>query len=397
MKFNLKNKQTFINTLLGNIDQLDISYYMQQNNESGATVSGTSNLLLCFNKTLLDILYKFDQQNAEFQSDQTESGDHICKNIDIEFIKNNLLKIEIDQDFIRSFSFKKSEFVCSTNCGTGNSNVDFMSVHPQMFLDYENTNLDGILTKPEQQTVVNSKLLGVTINDSNWIAKDDKKASRSYKLPTNIRYFSILNSKLNYNTTTLDITMSDGTKVPVQVYVDENMAEDIYSTKNKAFTVINDSTISLKFLLYVDTGNFQYLLDKNDNNINYHINVSVDNTIAATGNYSLVLYEKASLNKFPVNKIVYIKNVYEDEIIAIGKVINLTNNTLLLESVQSSSLSPIVLLNMDEIVLYKTYDLTSFKNASKYDLFKTLISQNLITFSNIIFDVTDFKIINELY
>jgi len=42
---------------------------MQQNNESGASVSGTSNLLLCFNNAMLNILYKFDQQNPDFQSD----------------------------------------------------------------------------------------------------------------------------------------------------------------------------------------------------------------------------------------------------------------------------------------------------------------------------------------
>jgi len=127
--------------------------------------------------------------------------------------------------------------------------------------------------------------------------------------------------------------MDDGSKVTVDAYIDENMSEDIYSSKNKAFTIINDSTISLKFLVYVETGNFQYLLDKNDNNVNYHINVSSDNTIAASGNYNLTLYEKTSLSKFPVGKLVYIKNIYNDEIIAIGKVVNLVNNTLTLESV----------------------------------------------------------------
>jgi len=52
---------------------------------------------------------------------------------------------------------------------------------------------------------------------------------------------------------------------------------------------------------------------------------------------------------------------------------------------------------MDEIVLYKTYDLTNFKSSSTYDLFKTLISKNLITFSDIVFDKNDFAIISELY
>jgi len=111
------------------------------------------------------------------------------------------------------------------------------------------------------------------------------------------------------------------------------MGNDTYSTKNKAFSVINDSTISLKFLIYVDTGELQYLLDKNDINVNYHINVSADKIITPTGNYDLTLYEKITLSKFPVDKLVYIKNVYEDSIIAVGKVINLTNNTLTLESV----------------------------------------------------------------
>ncbi len=394
MKFNLKNKQSFLNTVLGDIDWLDISYYMQQENENGASISGTSSLLLCFNQSMLDILYKFDQQNAAFETDWTDAGGHICNNIELELIGSNLARIEIKQDFIRSFSFKKSEFACSSGC-SNDSNVDFMSVHPQMFLDYENENMDGILSKAEQQIMLESKLLGVTINDVNQNAKSDGKASRSVKLPSYIKHFSILNDKLNYKPATIDINIGNNT-IPISVYVDENMGNDTYSTKNKAFSVINDSTISLKFLIYVDTGELQYLLDKNDINVNYHINVSADKIITPTGNYDLTLYEKITLSKFPVDKLVYIKNVYEDSIIAVGKVINLTNNTLTLESVQSSSSSDISLNNMDEFVLYKTYDLASFKNASQYDLFKVLISKNLITFNDIMFDENDFVAVNNL-
>jgi len=51
---------------------------------------------------------------------------------------------------------------------------------------------------------------------------------------------------------------------------------------------------------------------------------------------------------------------------------------------------------MDEFVLYKTYDLASFKNASQYDLFKVLISKNLITFNDIMFDENDFVAVNNL-
>jgi len=76
------------------------------------------------------------------------------------------MKFEMNYDFIRCFSFKKTEFACTSNCGTP-SNIDFLSIHPQMFLDYENDALNAVLTKPEQNLVVESKLLGVTINNVN--------------------------------------------------------------------------------------------------------------------------------------------------------------------------------------------------------------------------------------
>ena len=61
MNFKLKNADTILNTILGDIDWLDIAFYMQKQNDSNLSISGTSNLLLCFNPAMLDILYKFDQ------------------------------------------------------------------------------------------------------------------------------------------------------------------------------------------------------------------------------------------------------------------------------------------------------------------------------------------------
>jgi hypothetical protein len=61
MKFKLKNNNNILASLLGDVDWLDIHYYMQLQKEGGVGVSGSSNLLLCFNNELLQTLYKFDQ------------------------------------------------------------------------------------------------------------------------------------------------------------------------------------------------------------------------------------------------------------------------------------------------------------------------------------------------
>jgi hypothetical protein len=65
-----------------------------------------------------------------------------------------------------------------------------------------------------------------------------------------------------------DITDSDGNTNSYPVYVDENISEDQYQKSNKSFSVVDDSTISLRFLMYIDVGECEYLIDKNDANIN---------------------------------------------------------------------------------------------------------------------------------
>ena len=51
---------------------------------------------------------------------------------------------------------------------------------------------------------------------------------------------------------------------------------------------------------------------------------------------------------------------------------------------------------MDEFVVYKMYDLSSFKRSGEFDVFKKLIEDNMITFNDIIFTEHDFKVVDKL-
>jgi hypothetical protein len=76
-------------------------------------------------------------------------------------MKPDLLKIEFEQEFIRCFSFQKSEFT-----GGNENELNYLSLKPKLFLNPEQ-NLDGLLTEEEQKKLLSSKLLGLIINDKN--------------------------------------------------------------------------------------------------------------------------------------------------------------------------------------------------------------------------------------
>jgi hypothetical protein len=103
---------------------------------------------------------------------------------------------------------------------------------------------------------------------------------------------------------------------------------DKYSTYAKSFNIINDSTIIFDFEIYININKYNYLLDVNDININYHINVTGDNVISGNA-FTLDIYENIN-NYFNVNDVVYIKNAYTDTVICICKVTNTLDNKLFL-------------------------------------------------------------------
>jgi hypothetical protein len=60
MNYTLKPKDNILKYILGDIDWIDISY----------TLSSTYNtLLLCLNESLLSILYKYDQNSINYETD----------------------------------------------------------------------------------------------------------------------------------------------------------------------------------------------------------------------------------------------------------------------------------------------------------------------------------------
>lgn len=390
MKFSLKNKHEILPQLLGNIDWLDISYYMQKQSDGKYSVSGTSDLLLCFDSSLLDSLYKFDQNSASYSTDQTDVGDHICTNLTVEMVSDNLLKIEADYDFIRCFSFNKTSLEIIKAAA-------FVSAEKSSIIDFENDELRNVFSKQELDILRNSSLLGVTINNNTQTAIDDKNASRSKKLPSYVKYASILNNKINYSTTSITLVDKLGNSVIVPIYTDSDLSSDQYQKNNKSFTVINDSTISLRFLFYIDVSSDSYIIDSNDININYHVNVdSTNNVVLNTGIYNLKLYEKSDINIFPIDKIIYIKDIYNDEIIAIGKINNVTNNILSVTGLQAK-VSSYTILNMDQFVVEKCCDMSSFSTAFNNSLIYNLITNNTFVIDDIVFDEKDFMLKNELY
>jgi len=82
----------------------------------------------------------------------------------MKFITSNILKFELNYDFVRTFSFTKSSIESSSNSETS---TNYISIDSSMLLDYESTELKTVLSETERKKVVNSKLLGVTIKDSN--------------------------------------------------------------------------------------------------------------------------------------------------------------------------------------------------------------------------------------
>jgi hypothetical protein len=193
------------------------------------------------------------------------------------------------------------------------------------------------------------------------------------------------------------ITDNLGNSVNIDVYTDSDLSEDVYQKHNKSFSVINDSTIGLKFLLYIDISLNKYLIDSNDINTNYHINVdSTNNTINATGIFNLDIYEKIDIINLPVDKLIYVKNIYDDEIIAVAKINNVVNNTLSLTGLYGK-VSTLTIVNMDEFVITKIYDLSNFNTIYSDNIFNKMINSSNFIFDDLIFDETDYKIIKELY
>ena len=59
MKHILQNNNLLLQHILGDIDYLDIKFTKDFHN---------SNLLICFNPSLLNILYKYDQSNLNYNN-----------------------------------------------------------------------------------------------------------------------------------------------------------------------------------------------------------------------------------------------------------------------------------------------------------------------------------------
>ena len=121
MIYNLKPKTSALKYLLGNIDQLDISYVLQNENKRSY-----NNLLICFDPSMLNILYKYDQFSSYYETDQTDVGSSECLMYNTEYLSDNLVKINITQKFVRCFSYYKEKTSINTETGTtNNSSVNY--------------------------------------------------------------------------------------------------------------------------------------------------------------------------------------------------------------------------------------------------------------------------------
>jgi len=162
MIYKLKQKDNALKYLLGDIDWMDISYILQSDNKASY-----NNLLICMNDSMLNILYKYDQFSPQFEMDWTDAGTSECVSYNMEFISDNMVKVNIVQKFVRCFSFYKETQSINQESGTNlNSTINYISLYPNLFLDYENKNLDNILSTEEKDILRDSKVLNVEYNTS---------------------------------------------------------------------------------------------------------------------------------------------------------------------------------------------------------------------------------------
>jgi hypothetical protein len=118
----------------------------------------------------------------------------------------------------------------------------------------------------------------------------------------------------------------------------------------------------MDFEIYMNIKQFKYMIDINDINIMYHVNVnSSNNVISLTTTYDIDLYEKINYDNFIIGDIVYFKDLYTDTVVLTSKIINITNNTLTLSTISSTLPDNYVITEMDQYVVQKIKKLENFK------------------------------------
>ncbi len=394
MYYKIAPKNNLLSTLLGNVDQIDVSYVLQSDNNTSY-----SSILFCLNRDLLDILYKYDVYSPSYTQDWTESGDSICLDASLNIINNDIVKINLTQKFIRCFSYyKESPSTCTTSCSNSTISTDYLSIYPKLFLDFENDQLNTLLTQSESIALGNSKLYSVefTTKEGHWLPTLNNIASRSVKCPDNILLHTFTDHHVHYPQTPYELTYNNNIYT-FPLWYDEKTGEDKYSSYAKTFNIINDSTVIMDFEFYIKLSNAEYLIDSNDININYHINSTTDQTITSTGNYTLVLYEKIDSDKFRIGTILYIKNIYTEETIAISRILNIINNSIVLNNLYSSFTGTYNISGMDSLEIYKIKTLENYNIIQNRSLLLLeLINKNLLAITDLIFEDDDFSLINIL-
>lgn len=394
MYYKISPKNNLLSTLLGNVDQLDVSYILQSDNNTSY-----SSILFCLNSELLDILYKYDVYSPAYTQDQTESGESICLDANLNILNNDVVKINITQKFVRCFSYyKESNTSCNTNCSNSSITTDYISIYPKLFLDFENDQLTTLLTPSERIALGNSKLYSVefTTKEGHWLPALNNIASRSVKCPDNILLHTFVDHHVHYPQTIYELKYNNNI-YSIPLWYDEKSGEDKYSSYAKTFNIINDSTVIMDFEFYIKLNNVEYLIDSNDININYHINPITDQTINSVGNYTLILYEKIDSNKFKVGTILYIKNIYTEETIAIVRILDINNNGIVLNNLYSSFTGVYNITGMDSIEIYKVKTLENYNIIQNRSLFLLeLINKNLLAITDLVFEDDDFSLINTL-
>lgn len=389
MKYKLKPKNDILKYLLGDVDQIDISYSLN---------STYNTLLLCLNESLLDILYKYDQNSINFSTDQTDTGQDECLSLEMEVISDTVIKFNIKQKFVRCFSYYK-EYGNNTNTNDValyTNTKNFISLYPKLFLDSENTELNNLLTQQEKIDLRNSRLINVEFTDSKnyQIPTINDNASKGKTLPNYIELLSFIDSNLDY--IKKEYTLSDSItneSHTIDVQYDENPNVDKYSTYAKTFNIINDSTILLDFEIYININKFKYLLDINDINIDYHINVTGDNIITGS-TFNLDIYENIN-NYFNINDIIYIKNNYTDTVVSVCKITNIVNNKLTLSKLQAESTGDIILDYMDKYSLNKIKNLQNYNDIQqRNNILRKLLNSDLFVIDDIEFNENDYLAIN---
>lgn len=391
MIYTLAKKDNLLSYVFGDIDWIDIVYAV--NNDKGTSYN---TLLLCLNESMLSILYKYDQDRADYVEDWTDTGTAVCEESTYEIISDDLLKLNVTQKFVRSFAFYKE--VLNSEIQTSYNTNDFISLYPSIFLDFENS--QNILTNEEKQLLLNSKLLHLTFYDDNendfWIPSVNENSSRSIVLPNHIKAFTVTDNKINYNTK--DYSLShNSTDYTVSMPYDQNVGYDKYSKYSKCFNVINDSTVIMDFTFFIDLGKMSYMIDSNDININYRINVTSDNVIKLSTSYDLAIYENFNTDYFSADSLVYIKDAVNDNVIALAKILNNANNKLTLDNLWYKYGFDTTAIEMDKFVINKIKNLENFtETRTKSNFIDKLRNENLFSVISMEFTEDDFKAINRL-